>query len=88
MKKIIAIIVLMMGFIFFAKCTMFETNNNYSLQTTVISVSDDIVTVIDNNGNMWEFEGAEDWEVGDECICTMNNNSTNIITDDIIIEVK
>ena len=88
MKKIIAIIVLMMGFIFVANRTMFETNNNYLLQTVVISVSDDIVTVIDNNGNLWEFEGAESWEVGDECICTMNNNNTNIITDDIIIEVK
>lgn len=88
MKKIITIIILMMGFIFGANRTTFETNNNYLLQTTVISVSDDIITVIDNCGNLWEFYGAEDWKVGDECICIMNNNNTNIITDDIIIEVK
>ena len=42
----------------------------------------------DFNGNIWIFEGIEDWFIGDICAMMMDNNGTDIIYDDIIISVQ
>ena len=45
----------------------------YRRLTTVYSLepSDDAVIVVDSDGELWEFYGVEDWEIGDYCELTM-----------------
>lgn len=64
--------------------------NQYPLSTVVVELNEenDIVTVEDFNGNLWEFEGVEDWEVGDICAMIMRDNATKIIFDDEIISTR
>lgn len=62
----------------------------YPLSTTVksINTTTDTVAVEDYNGNLWEFYGTEDWEVGDRCSLIMNTNGTPSIYDDLIVSQK
>ena len=60
----------------------------YPLSTTVMEIENETVTVEDSNGNLWSFNGAEDWEVGDGCALIMDDNSTSEIIDDKIISAK
>lgn len=57
-------------------------------QVVTINAEDDTVTIESRNGNLWEFCGIEDWQVGDYCACLMDNNGTEIIYDDIIRSVR
>lgn len=58
----------------------------YALATEVIEIDHeaDIVTCEDCNGNLWEFYGAENWEVGDNANLLMNSKGTPKIEDDKI----
>lgn len=47
----------------------------------------DEVSVQDFNSNVWVFEGAEDWMVGDIASMLMDDNGTENIYDDIIMDV-
>lgn len=67
-----------------------QVENLYPLSTVVtgINIEDDSVTVEDSNGNLWDFYGTEDWEVGDGCSLLMDSNGTDNIEDDIIISTQ
>lgn len=72
-------------------CQIYNANQQkhlYPLTTTVTEIKNDTVTVEDSNGNLWSFNGAEDWEVGDGCALIMDDNSTSEIVDDVIISAK
>lgn len=72
-------------------CQIYNANQQkhlYPLTTTVTETDNDTVTVEDSNGNIWSFDGAEDWEVGDGCALIMDDNSTSEIVDDVIISAK
>lgn len=60
----------------------------YPLTTTVTEIENDTVTVKDSNGNLWSFDGAEDWCVGDGCALIMHDNSTSEIIDDTIVSTR
>jgi len=79
MKKLIAIILILVNL-----------NSLYPMTGIVTEVDrkNDIVTIKDFNGNLWEFKGCEDWEENDICSCIMNNKGTENIKDDEIIKVK
>lgn len=62
--------------------------NFYPLATVVIDAENDIVTLEDGSGNLWAFEGVEDWERGDVCACIMGDNGTENISDDRIVSVR
>ena len=64
--------------------------NDYPLTALVVDVSQatDKVTVKDVNGNLWQFDGAEDWLVGDIVSCIVDNNRTEEIADDKIVKVR
>ena len=48
----------------------------------------DAVTVVDDSGELWQFIGAEDWEVWDRCKLSMNDNGTpDNVYDDPIVNV-
>lgn len=63
---------------------------NYALTTQVVAInrSDDIVVVEDGNGNLWQFYGSEDWEVGDCASLIMSDCGTAEIYDDEIISAR
>lgn len=73
-----------------------EVNNNqinkdnlYILKTTVMCVNktSDTVTVLTDDGNVYQFYGIEDWQINDKCILVMDNNGTNNnAKDDIIVK--
>ena len=59
----------------------------YANLTKIIEIdrNTDVVICEDCNGNLWEFYGAEDWQVGDECNLVMFDCGTEEIADDVII---
>lgn len=62
----------------------------YPLATVVIEIDaeKDLVALEDNAGNLWAFEGVEDWELGDVCACIIGDNGTENISDDHIVSAK
>lgn len=72
-------------------CQLYNANQQkhlYPLTTTVTEINNDTVTVEDATGNIWSFNGAEDWQVGDCCALIMHDNSTSEIIDDTIISTR
>lgn len=63
-------------------------NEIYPQTMIVIEVENDTVIVEDFNGFQFQFDGAEDWMVGDICSCIMKTNGTETIIDDEIIDTK
>lgn len=45
----------------------------------------DVVTLEDSNGFTWEYDGVEDYYLGDLVSLIMDDNGTEIISDDKII---
>ena len=62
----------------------------YALTTKVVAIDKeaDIVTCEDCNGNLWEFYGVEDWEVGDCASLLMESHGTKKIEDDTIRDAR
>ena len=91
---IAAVAVVFIGFAaagFWYNVTTASTKANiYPLLTTVTEVdrNKDLVTVEDNNGFIWQFEDADDWEEGDLCNCLMDSKGTEKIFDDEIIMTR
>lgn len=58
----------------------------YALTTEVVELDheNDVVVCEDFNGNLWEFYGCEDWQVGDIASLLMNSHGTEQIFDDEI----
>ena len=60
----------------------------YKKMTIVVETNrqSDVVTVIDKNGELWEFYGVEDWFVGDYCLLTfIDSGIRGYMWDDEII---
>lgn len=63
-------------------------NEIYPQTMTVVKIENDVVTIEDFNGFQFQFDGAEDWMVGDICSCIMKTNGTETILDDEIIDTR
>lgn len=48
----------------------------------------DVVTFTDSVGNDWSFYGVEDWMIGDGVSAVMNDNGTDNIFDDEVVNVR
>lgn len=74
----------------FVSCIRPADSIQYAKTAKIIEVNriTDTVTCEDYNGNLWEFTECEDWEVGDIAALLMNNNGTENIYDDTIVEVR
>ena len=92
MKKIMynTMIEAMLIVIIFGGATIAKLiNNNYTREGVVVAThaSNEEVIIVDTTGNEWCFYGVG-YEEGDTVTMTMDNNNTdNIINDDIIKNV-
>ncbi len=60
-----------------------------SMIVTEIDYENDLVTIVDFNGNAFQFFGCEDWCENDICAVIMDDNGTpETIYDDIITQVR
>ncbi len=85
MKKIIfVVLVAVIALTFFTGFTYEDVYANCGIVVSV-DYDEDIVTIEDFSGNLWQFFGCEDWEINDICAMVMNTNGTDIIFDDIIV---
>ena len=54
---------------------------------TKVNQQKDYIIVTDATGNEWEFNGIEDWQEGDIAAMIMDDNGTEEIYDDKIIDI-
>ena len=91
MKKFFLIVIVAVIALTAIACGKVETKTNtlYPKTGAVTSIwkDDDMVTVMDCNGYLWDFYGIEDWQVGDTCSMIMDSNGTANIYDDTIVMV-
>lgn len=67
----------------------FSLQNTYPRAMEIVEVKEDTAICVDAVGFEWEFDGADDLDVGDIIICTMYDKGTkNTIIDDEIIDVR
>lgn len=59
----------------------------YSLRGEVVEIEDEVVTIIDGEGYVWEWEGGN-FQVNDEVIMIMSSKGTTEIFDDEIINIE
>lgn len=68
----------------FSACAPNENRYALTAQVVELDFDSDVVTCVDCNGNLWEFYGCEDWQIGDCVALLMNDNGTEKIFDDKI----
>ena len=89
MKKVA--IALMLAAMMFVMCVMVAHGEEqyYALVGVVVKLDthENIVYVKDFNGNIWGFDGCEDWAIGDIAGMVMDTMETENIYDDVIINV-
>lgn len=86
MKKILSLVLITLIVI----CTTACGNKVYP-RTMIVTEFDeetDMVILTDFVGYEWVFYGIEDWAIGDVCSCIMDDNGTESIGDDRIIETR
>lgn len=93
MKKLVVsfiCVILTIMLIACATCEAETTHQLYPMTTVVVEVdrASDIVTCRDFNGNLWQFEGCEDWCENDVASMIMDDMGTPKIFDDEIISVR
>lgn len=53
-----------------------------------VNYEENLVSVEDFNGNVWQFTETDDWEIGDICSMIMDSKKTERIYDDEILSVR
>ena len=91
MKRVMydTMVIVMLIVVIFGGTTIAKFNNNYTREGVIVATraSNEEVIVVDTTGNEWRFYGVG-YEEGDTVAMTMDNNNTdNIINDDIIKNV-
>lgn len=87
-NQVMAFVVVMFFAIFAGGAVHTQTTMEYSQVFEVVEIENDLIYLVDWDGNEWIWEGAEDWEIGDFAAATMNTNGTEIIYDDIIVNLR
>ena len=100
MKRIIIVLVTVLIAIAITACGMYHIGHTqgqdeimshvYPMIATVIQINriDDAVIVEDDYNHQWVFMGCDDWCEGDIAALIMDDNGTELIYDDIIMDVK
>lgn len=91
MKKLTSIITIISIMAGSSGNTFFKAYEDVYPETAIVTETDletDLVTVETLNGNLFQFEGIEDYQTGDIVSMIMDSNKTPEVTDDIILSVK
>ena len=70
---------------------VFAQHEIYPTSMIVVEVDyeNNLVTIVDFEGRMYQFYGCEDWYKNDICAVIMDDNGTSeTVYDDIIIQVR
>ena len=82
MRKVLVVVIVIL---LISVCYTLESQ--YTREAEVVNVDCIEVTVEDSQGFEWSFYG-EGYQVGQMVTLKMNDNHTDSVTDDIIIDVK
>lgn len=55
---------------------------------TEINTNENLISVTDSSGQIWQFSDSSNWRNGDVCSMIMNDNGTENIFDDEIVVVR
>lgn len=85
-----ALMVIITIFNVFGHAEPVKESNLYPSLFKVIDLleADNVVVMADDEGNIWEMEDIETWEIGDYMAVVMNDNGTKEIEDDTIVSVR
>lgn len=84
MKKMVAMVMVMMMVV----CVMVNASAEMVQVHGVvcaINLLDDTFLVITDDGNVWELEEVEDWQLLDECFMLMDTKDTEAVEDDEVV---
>ena len=87
-NQVMAFVMVLFFAIFASGIAHTQAGIEYAQILEVVEIENELVYLIDWDGNEWIWEGVEDWEIGDFAAATMNTNGTEIIYDDIIVELR
>ena len=87
-NQVMAFVMVLFFAIFAGGVVHTQASVEYAQVLEVVEIKDDLVYMVDWDGNEWIWEGAEDWDIGDFAAATMNTNGTEIIYDDIIVNLR
>ena len=66
-----------------------DNDNLYMIQSTIIDVTNDNIVVVETvNGDIFEFKGNGTWILKDSVVLLIDNNGTDDVKDDKIIDVN
>lgn len=66
-----------------------DNDNLYMMQSTIVDVTSSNIVVVETvNGDIFEFKGNGTWLVKDSVVLLMDNNGTDDVKDDKIIDVN
>lgn len=67
-----------------------NTTETYPMAGVVVDLDreHDVVNVSIASGLLYEFYGVEDWDIGDIAAMTMDDNGTETILDDKIVDAR
>lgn len=87
-NQVMALVMVMFFAIFAGDVVHTQNTMEYSQVLEVVEIENDLIYLVDWDGNEWIWEGAEDWAIDDYAAATMNTNGTEIIYDDIIVNLR
>lgn len=90
MKKVA--VALMLAALMFVMCVMVANAEStiYPTCSVVIEIDEieNVIYIADFVGNVWPLYGVEDWAVGDIAAMIMDTMDTELVEDDIIIDIR
>ena len=88
-RKEEALLIILFAIVLITMFFNWHNNTHYERQGVVTNVANDIITVKDITGNIWQVNIEQNnYNQHDVVILTMYNNRTEVIEDDIIVNIK
>lgn len=87
-KTLLVLLGLLIGSTLAIPYTKDRFDRLYPQAARVVDIQQDEIYLRDGAGNIWRWQGAEDWQIGDGAAMIMTNNGTKDIHDDIIVSIK
>ena len=87
LNQVLTLVVTLFFIIFICSIIHTQINITYAQVFRVAEINNDLIYLVDYNGNEWIWEGVENWQVGDFAAAIMNTNGTAYIYDDIIMSL-